>query len=216
MNNDAAQQSMVMPARSTIDGKVWSNEVSKQSILRLDLTSGKYEQFDVFKSLPGSHAPYGLVADSANNLFFMDFGGESIGRIDAKTGRVSLYPTPTQRSRPRRTMMDAQGRVWFAEFAANKVAMFDPKEESFREWDVPTPHTYPYDVFVDRNGDLWSGSMSSDRIFRMDTRTGDSVEYLLPRPTNVRRVFVDNSTTPVTFWVGSNHGASIVRLQPLD
>jgi len=28
---------------------------------------------------------------------------------------------------------------------------------------------------------------------------------LLPRPTNVRRIFVDNSTTPVTFWVGSNH-----------
>jgi hypothetical protein len=50
----------------------------------------------------------------------------------------------------------------------------------------------------------------------MDTKSGASVEYLLPRPTNVRRVFVDNSTTPVTFWVGSNHGASIVRLQALD
>ncbi|MDB5902372.1 MAG: hypothetical protein JWM26_1250, partial [Betaproteobacteria bacterium] len=23
-------------------------------------------------------------------------------------------------------------------------------------------------------------------------------------------------TTPVTFWVGSNHGASIVKLVPLD
>jgi len=27
---------------------------------------------------------------------------------------------------------------------------------------------------------------------------------------------VDNSTTPVTFWVGNNHGASIVKLEPLD
>ena len=34
--------------------------------------------------------------------------------------------------------------------------------------------------------------------------------------TFVRRVFVDNSTQPVTFWVGSNHGASIVKLTPLD
>jgi hypothetical protein len=58
--------------------------------------------------------------------------------------------------------------------------------------------------------------MSGDRVLRMDTKSGASVEYLLPRPTNVRRVFVDNSTTPVTFWVGSNHGASIVRLQALD
>jgi hypothetical protein len=29
------------------------------------------------------------------------------------------------------------------------------------------------------------------------------VEYLLPKTTNIRRVFVDNSTSPVTFWVGT-------------
>jgi streptogramin lyase len=113
-------------------------------------------------------------------------------------------------------MLDPQGRLWFAEFAANKVAMFDTKQETFREWDVPTPHTYPYDVFLDRNDELWSGSMSNDRVLRFDPVTGASVEYLLPRQTNVRRVFVDNSTTPVTFWVGNNHGASIVKLEPLD
>ena len=58
--------------------------------------------------------------------------------------------------------------------------------------------------------------MSSDRILRFDPASGKSVEYLLPRQTNVRRVFVDNRSSPVTFWVGSNHGASIIRLQPLD
>ena len=38
--------------------------------------------------------------------------------------------------------------------------------------------------------------------------------YLLPRETNIRRVFIDSSTTPVTFWTGSNHGAEIVKLEP--
>ena len=33
---------------------------------------------------------------------------------------------------------------------------------------------------------------------------------------NVRRVFLDNSTNPVTFWVGNNHGASIIKIEPLD
>ena len=56
----------------------------------------------------------------------------------------------------------------------------------------------------------------SDQVTRVNTRTGESVTYLLPRSTNIRRVHVDNSTTPVTFWVGSNHGASIVKLEPLD
>jgi virginiamycin B lyase len=216
MSNDASQQSMVMPTHWKVDGKVWTNEVSRQAILRLDLKSGTYELFDPFKGMPHSHSPYGLVADRSNNLYFMDFADESIGRVDARTGEMALYATPTPRSRPRRAMMDRQGRVWFAEFAANKVAVFDPAAQSFREWDVPTPHTYPYDVYVDKNGELWSGSMSSDRILRFDPRTGSSVEYLLPRQTNVRRVFVDDSKTPVTFWVGSNHGASIIRLQPLD
>ena len=74
----------------------------------------------------------------------------------------------------------------------------------------------PYDVVIDRNGELWSGSMLSDRVLRLDPRSGRSIEYLLPRETNIRKVFVDNTTTPVTFWAGNNHGASIVKLEPID
>jgi len=146
----------------------------------------------------------------------MDFADENIGRIDAKTGAATIYPTPTPKSRPRRTMLDDQGRLWFTEFAADKLGMFDTKTESFKEWDVPTPHTYPYDVFMDKNGELWSGGMASDRVLRFDPGSGRSVEYLLPRPTNIRRVFVDNATTPVTFWAGNNHGAEILRVEPFD
>jgi hypothetical protein len=59
--------------------------------------------------------------------------------------------------------------------------------------------------------------MLNDRVVRLNTKSGQAVEYLLPRiSTNIRRVFVDNTTTPVSFWVGSNHGASIIRLEPLD
>jgi hypothetical protein len=58
--------------------------------------------------------------------------------------------------------------------------------------------------------------MVTDQVTRLDTKTGVMVDYLLPRSTNIRRVFVDNRTTPVTFWVGNNHGASIVKIEPLD
>ena len=153
---------------------MWSNEVAKQSILRLDLKTGLYEFIDPFKFLPKGrqHAPYGMAADRDNNLYFMDFADENIGRIDAKTGVATIYPTPTPKSRPRRTMLDDQGRLWFTEFAANKLGLFDTKTESFKEWDVPTPHTYPYDVFMDKNGELWSGGMASDRVLRFDPQSG--------------------------------------------
>jgi streptogramin lyase len=215
---DATQQSLMMPGRAKVDGKVWTNDVSTHEILRLDLATGTYERVDPFKAMPKGrqHSPYGMAADTDNNLYFMDFGDESIGRVDAKTLRTTLYATPTPHSRPRRGMMDDQGRLWFAEFAANKVAMFDPKTEDFKEWNAPTPHTFPYDVFFDRHGELWGGAMSSDRVLRLDPATDKSIEYLLPHQTNIRRIFVDDTTRPVTLWAGNNHHAGIVKLEPLD
>jgi len=220
LDSDTAQQSMVMPRQSQMDGKVWTNDVNSHSILRLDLATGAYERVDPFLGMPiggnRQHSPYGMTADKDNNLYFMDFGDESVGRVDAKTFRATIYPTPTSHSRPRRTMLDDKGRLWFAEFAANKLGMFDLDRESIKEWDVPTPHTYPYDVFLDRNGELWAGSMSNDRVLRFDPQTGKSVEYLLPRQTNIRRIFIDNTTTPVTFWAGNNHHAAILKIELLD
>jgi len=39
---------------------------------------------------------------------------------------------------------------------------------------------------------------------------------LLPRTTNIRRVNVDNSTNPPTFWVGNNLEGIIIRVEPLE
>jgi virginiamycin B lyase len=58
--------------------------------------------------------------------------------------------------------------------------------------------------------------MASDRITRINSKTGDMVEYQLPVNTNIRNLYVDNSTTPVSIWFGNNHGAAIVKLQPMD
>jgi len=129
---------------------------------------------------------------------------------------VTPYPTPTPNAGPRRGHMDAQDRLWFAEFRANKIAMFDTSTEAFREWAVPTPWTNVYDAIVDKAGFAWAGGMNNDHVVRVNTRTGETVEYLLPRATNIRRVNVDNSTNPPTFWVGNNLGASIIKVEPLE
>ncbi len=112
--------------------------------------------------------------------------------------------------------MDAQDRLWFGKYRGDRIAMFDTKTEEFKEWRMPPRWSAPYDVVLDKNEEAWTGSMLTDQVTRLNTKTGEMVQYLLPRTTNIRRVFVDNSTTPVTFWVGSNHGASIVKLEPLD
>jgi streptogramin lyase len=217
-NIDAAQVNMVSPQSSGVDGKVWTQNNGFAGVHRLDISSGQIETFEPFKAAPKGepHNIYDVIPDSQNNVFFTDFRQRHIGRIDAKTGEVTLFATPTANSAPRRGMMDAADRLWFAEFRGNRIGMLDTKTGQFTEWLAPTPWSAPYDVTVDKNGEVWTGSMSTDRVLRLDPKSGQFVEYLLPKETNIRRVFVDNATTPVTFWVGSNHGASIVKLEPLD
>ena len=220
INSDVAQQAMVSPVSLSVDGKVWLSNVGglRGVVHRMDLASGMFESFEnmASKENGGGGMVYGMSADSKNNLYFMDFGNRNIGRVDAKTGAMKFFPTPTPDSRPRRGRFDSQDRLWFAEYRANKIAMLDTKTEKITEWAMPTQFTHPYDAELDKNGDVWTGSMTTDRIVRLDTKTGQVTEYLMPRPTNVRRVHVDNSTNPVTFWVGNNHGRSIIKVQPLD
>jgi streptogramin lyase len=216
LNKDNTQINMTSPMNIGVDGKIWAQNNGFAGVHRVDLKTGKWETWEPFKASPRGHNIYDVVADSQNNAYFTDIGKEHVGRIDAKTGQVTLYETPTKSSGPRRGMMDSQDRLWFGQYRGNKIGMFDTKTEKFQEWAVPTPWAGPYDVAVDKNGEAWTGSMLNDRIARLDPKTGQFVEYLLPRSTNIRRVFVDNSTTPVTFWVGSNHGAAIIRLEPLD
>jgi streptogramin lyase len=106
--------------------------------------------------------------------------------------------------------------LWFAEYFGNAIGMLDPKTGKISEWKVPTPWSSPYDAVEGTNGEAWTGSMNTDRVSRLDIKTGQYVEYPLPRPTNIRRVFVDDKKSPGTLWIGSNHGASIVKVEPLD
>jgi virginiamycin B lyase len=218
MNKDMAQVNMARPESDQIDGKVWSQNNGFAAIHRLDLASGNIETIAPFKDAKAgeNHNIYDIVPDSQNNVYFTDFAQEHVGRVDAKTLKVTLFDLPTKKSAPRRGMMDAQDRMWFGEYRGNKIAMFDTKTEKVTEWQMPLPWAAPYDVTVDKNGEVWTGSMMNDRVTRLDPKSGTFVDYLLPRETNIRRVFVDNSTTPVTFWVGNNHGGSIVKLEPLD
>ncbi|MBI4885750.1 MAG: carboxypeptidase regulatory-like domain-containing protein [Acidobacteria bacterium] len=215
---DATQQSFASPTFSHVDGKVWVKNSDRAQILRLDPATGAWENFGTFtdpetKRTIGS---YGINADQNNNLYLLDFNAGGIGLLDGATKKLEVVHTKIPNSRPRRGSVDARNRLWFGEYDGNAIAMLDPKTKQIAEWPVPTPWSNPYDVVVDRNGEAWTGSMMSDRIVRLDTKTGRFTEYLLPNPTNIRRVWVDNSTNPVTFWVGSNHGASIVKVEPLD
>jgi virginiamycin B lyase len=222
-NRDSSQQAFVAPQSAHVDGKLWIQDVASTSVYRVDLKSGKFENFAPFKDIkPDSplagrpHSIYEIFPDAQNNLYIADFSDRAIGRIDAKTGEYSFVQTFTDRSRPRRGEFDKDGRLWFAEYAVDVVAMLDTKTNKLQEWNLPTKWSLPYQAKADKNGDIWTGGMAADRIARINSKTGEMVEYPLPANTNIRNLYVDDSTSPVSIWFGNNHGAAIVKLEPLD
>jgi virginiamycin B lyase len=214
LDADYRELLFLSPNHSHVDGKVWIADSGSYTILRLDIVSGKFEVFEPFP-VPRPNV-YQITSDAQNNGYFAVFGREDVGRIDAKTKEIIIYPTPTHRSGPRRGMIDAQGRFWFAENRANKIGVFDTRTTEMREWALPNPLYFPYSVTSDKNGEVWAVSEFTDSILRLDPTSGQTVSYLMPRETNMRRAFVDNTTNPVTFWVGNTHGASILRVEPQE
>ena len=218
----SAQASMVSPQHADVDGKVWSNNQDVHTMYRLDVKTGQYEDLGPSKDPRGKQiSAYGMPTDLQNNVYQLEFGGTSIGLRDAKTGAVTIYDTPIKNSRPRRGRVDGQNRLWFAEYRGNAIGLFDPKTATINEYQLPTKFGAPYDVVPNKDSSqVWTGSMLNDRVARLDTRSGQITEYLLPRSTNIRRVFLQESglqnDQKTMLWVGSNHGASIVRIEPLD
>jgi streptogramin lyase len=213
--SSSTQESMVFPNYSNVDGYVWTNNQETHNVYRVNVKTGQYEDMGVMKDASGKQiSAYGMPADQKNGLYLLEFGGTSIGHFDQTAKKVEIFKTPSPGSKPRRGRVDDQGRLWFAEYGANAIGMFDPKDKSIKEWQLPTPHSDPYDTVAAKNGDVWTGSMLSDQVDRLDPKTGNFVEYLLPRKTNIRRVFFDNKANAL--WIGSNHGASIIKVEALD
>ena len=102
-----SQQAMVGAQNWTVDNKLWMQDPARRGIYRRDMTTGQTELFEPFKGTRGG--PYSIFSDKENNIWFLNFGGENIGKIDAKSGKITLYPTPTKRSRPRRGRIDDAG-----------------------------------------------------------------------------------------------------------
>ena len=211
------QESMVSPENSHVDGWVWTNNQQDHSILRVNVKTGQWENLGVLEDQNGNHIQgYDLPSDSQNNLWILEFGGlgKKIGKIDAKTKKLTTWTSQHVRPRNRRGHFDQNGVLWFAQYNANAIASFDPKTEKLTEITMPYKWQLPYDAEADKDGKVWNASMGTDRVVRTDPKTGEHVVYLLPYYSNIRRVHVEPGTN--TLWLGNNHGAAIYKIEPLE
>jgi virginiamycin B lyase len=176
-------------------GNLWS---SGSPLSKYDQETGKYTHF---MEVPSS---YGITFDKDGNVWFCVLQKDGkIGKIDAKTEKVTQWSPPTQGT-PQRLAIDSDGIVWFGERTGHKIGRFDPKTETFKEFPLPGPSASPYAITVDKSG-VWYASTDQDLIGRLDPNTGKVIEYPFPHSEAMMREFFIDAQGRIWFATPTNN-----------
>jgi virginiamycin B lyase len=81
--------------------------------------------------------PHSLAFDAAGILWFTVQEGNFVGRLDPKTGKITLKPSPTPGSRPYGIAVDSRGVTFYCELGTNKIGRIDPASMKITEYVLP-------------------------------------------------------------------------------
>src|SRR5580692_4711773 len=158
---------------------------------------------------PGGRAAtaHGLVRDGEGNFWFdVNPGRRSLGKLDPKTDKITVYQTPNSMSPLGGAVtmdVDGKGKIWAS--APDGVLRFDPVTETFTDFKSLTPFknakgtNSTYGAAGDRDGNGWWAQMAFDTIGKADMTTRKTSEVALPllksemdRVTPAQKAFYDN------------------------
>ena len=176
-----------------VDGK--TGEVK---YLKVDRKDGKY-----------AATAHGLTRDGNGDLWFdVNPGRRSLGKLDAKTEKISVYETPSTMSPLGGAVtmdVDGKGKIWAS--APDGVVQFDPVSEKFTDFKSMTPFknakgtNSTYGAAGDRDGNGWWAQMAFDTVGKADMASGKTSEITLPalkdemaRLPEAKRAFYENFT----------------------
>jgi streptogramin lyase len=174
------------------DGNIWS---SGTPLTRLDLKTKKFTQYKE------TGFAYDVFDDKNGDIWFTIMGAGKIGKVDAKTLKLTSWSVPTPNSRPRRIVVDKNGIAWAGLFGSGKILRFDPATSAFKEYPLPGPNVAPYGLGLDADDNVWYSSFNLDTLGRLETATGKIIEYPFPHSENTVREFFRDSRGRV--WYGS-------------
>jgi streptogramin lyase len=197
--NDGTDWSLGTPSRITLiqhdgamdfDGNLWftSNAPNKSvTIGRINAKTGEVKHLKVNRADGRAANAHGLARDTQGNLWFdVNPGRRSLGKLDPKTEKITVYQTPLNMSPLGGAVtvdVDGKGKVWAS--APDGVLRFDPETETFslfksRNHKTVRGQANTYGAAGDRDGNGWWAQMGWDIIGKADVATGNTVEIKLP------------------------------------
>jgi streptogramin lyase len=172
------------------DGNIWftSNAPNKQvTIGRVDAKTGAYKAFKVNRNDGRAANAHGLTRDEQGNFWFdVDPGRRSLGKLEPKAEKITVYQTPQNMSPLGGAVtldVDGKGKIWAS--APDGAVRFDPVTEKFTDFKSINYKTsrgtgMTYGAAGDRDGNGWWTQMAFDIVGKGDVETGKTLEVKLP------------------------------------
>ena len=91
--------------------------------------------------LPEGARPRRMAIDANDQVYFTDYNGGNLGRLDSTTGAVKMWPSPGgPGSAPYGIAITPDGLVWYSESGVkpNTLIQFNPKSEQFARTSIPS------------------------------------------------------------------------------
>ena len=177
------------------------------TIGKVDSKTGEVKYLKVTASNGNAATAHGIVRDGDGNFWFdVNPGRRSLGKLDVKSEKITVYQTPQNMSPLGGAVtmdVDGKGKVWAS--APDGVLQFDPVTEKFTDFKSTLPFknakgtNSTYGAAGDRDGNGWWAQMAFDTIGKADMTTGKVSEITLPllkneldRATPAAREFYEN------------------------
>jgi virginiamycin B lyase len=129
---------------------------------------------------PAVQDPHTLIFDRSGILWFTAQNANRVGRLDPKTGEITLVTPPTPKSRPYGMAVSSKGAVFYVAFGSNRVGSVDPKTMEIREYPLPDAASRPRRITITRDDVVWYTDFSRGYLGRLDPATGQVTEWLSP------------------------------------
>src|SRR5229473_1249517 len=108
--------------------------------------------------LPESARPRRMAIDAEDKIYFTDYNGGNLGRLDPGTGAEKMWPSPSGAgSAPYGITITPDGMVWYSESGVkpNTMVRFDPKTEQFARAAIPSGGGTVGNMGVTREGRIY-------------------------------------------------------------
>jgi virginiamycin B lyase len=199
-------------------GHVWATN-GYIGVSRLDPQTAEWKHYpfgiDEVNGTPYIMA-HGMTIDSDENVFWIEFRGKHVGRLNTKTGKMDRFPIDpageVYNIQGHTPDLDSKENVWFTVITGNKMGVWDRKTEKISLFEIPTPNSFPYGIDVDQNDNVYFAELFGCKVGVINADTKEFKEYpALASPCSMNRLMVDKEGI---VWYSVVRSGILGRLDP--